>query len=91
MLKQEFLRIYKVLQTIRSKLMNNTSKLTEINKCIKKDSKNLKQIEDDPTYSEEQRQNCQYELDNFIVDSSEERHFFEHNDGDTCCTSCLCF
>ena len=55
MLKQEFLRIYKVLQTIRSKLMNNTSKLTEINKCIKKDSKNLKQIEDDPTYSEEQR------------------------------------
>ena len=36
--------------------MNNISKLTEINKRIEKDTKKLKEVEDDPTYSNEQRQ-----------------------------------
>ena len=44
------------LQGIRGELLNNTSKLTEINKRIKRDSKKLKEVEDDPTYSDEQRQ-----------------------------------
>ena len=33
-----------------------TSKLTDIDKCIQNDSKKLKESEEDPTYSEEQRQ-----------------------------------
>ena len=50
---QEFLWINKALQTIQSEVVNNTSKLTEINECIKKENKKLKEVEDDPTYSEE--------------------------------------
>ena len=53
---REFLLIDKVLQSILGKLVNNASKLTEIDKRIKKDDKKLKGVQDDPTYSEEQRQ-----------------------------------
>ena len=49
---QEFLGIDKVLQSIQGKLLNNMSKLTEINKSIKRDSKNLQEVENDPTYSD---------------------------------------
>ena len=35
-------------------VLNNTSKLTEINECIKRDTKKLKELENDPTYSDEQ-------------------------------------
>ena len=51
-----FLRIDKALQAILGELVNNTSKLREINERIKRDSKKIKEVEDDPTYSEEQRQ-----------------------------------
>ena len=37
---REFLGIDKALQSIRGELSNNTSKLTEINKRIKRDTKN---------------------------------------------------
>ena len=43
------------LQGIRGERLNNTSKLTEINKRIKRDSKKMKEVGDDPTYSDEQR------------------------------------
>ena len=39
---REFLGIDNALQTIQRELINNTSKLTEINDCIKKESKKLK-------------------------------------------------
>ena len=51
---RELLGIDKALQTIQDDLANNASKLTEINEHIQKDSKKLKEIDDDPTYSEEQ-------------------------------------
>ena len=53
---REFLGINKALQSMLGELLNNTSKLTEIDKRIKKDTKKLKEAEDDPTYSDEQRQ-----------------------------------
>ena len=53
---QEFLVINKALQSIQSKLLNNTSKLTEINKRIKRDTKKLEEVKNDPTYTDEQRQ-----------------------------------
>ena len=51
---REFLGIDKALQSIQSELLNNTSKLTEIDKCIKRDTKKLEEVENDPNYSGEQ-------------------------------------
>ena len=53
---REFLGIDKTLQNIQSELLNNTSKITQINKRIKRDAKNLEELENDPSYSDEQRQ-----------------------------------
>ena len=52
---REFLGIDKALQSIQGELLNNTSKLTEINKSIKRDTKKLEEVEADPTDSDEQR------------------------------------
>ena len=53
---REFLGIDKALQNIQGELLNNTSKLTEINNRIKRHYKKLEEVENDPTYSDEQRQ-----------------------------------
>ena len=53
---REVLGIDKALQTIQGKLVNNTSKLIEMSERIKKESKKLKEVKDDPTYSKEHRQ-----------------------------------
>ena len=60
---REFLGIDKVLQSIQGELLNNTSKLTEINKRIKRDTKKLEEVENDPTYSDQQRQLYRDRLD----------------------------
>ena len=60
---QEFLGIDKALQSIQGELVNNTSKLTEIDKRIKRDTKKLEEVENDPTYSDEQRQLYKDRLD----------------------------
>ena len=52
----EFLGIDRTLQGIQDELLNNTSKLTEVNKRIKRDATKLEEIENDPTYSDEQKQ-----------------------------------
>ena len=64
---QEFLGIDKALQSIQGELLNNTSKLTEINKSIKRDTKKLQEVENDPTYSDEQRQLYRNILDNLKI------------------------
>ena len=51
---QEFLGIDKVLQNIQGELLNNNSKLIEINKHIHRDTNKLHEVENDPTYSDEQ-------------------------------------
>ena len=53
---REFLGIDKALQSIQGELVNNTSKLTEINKRIQRDTKKLEEVENDPTYTDDQRQ-----------------------------------
>ena len=60
---QEILGIDKALQSIQGELSNDTSKLTEINKSIKRDTKNLEEVENDPSYSDEQRQLYRDRLD----------------------------
>ena len=59
----EFLGIDKALQSIKSKLLNNTLKLTEIDKRIKKDTKKSQDLENVPTCSDEQRQLYKGRLD----------------------------
>ena len=54
--KGEFLGIDQALQNIQGELLNNTSKLAEINKSIKRDTKAFEKVEIDTTYSDEQRQ-----------------------------------
>ena len=53
---RQFLGIDKALQSIRGELSNNTSKLKEITKRIKRDTKKLEEVENDSTDSDEQRQ-----------------------------------
>ena len=60
---REFLVIDRALQIIQGELLNNTSKLTEIDKRIKRGTKNLEEIENDPTYTDEQRQIYRDRLD----------------------------
>ena len=48
---REFLGIDRGLQSIHGELLNNTSKLTEIDKRIQGDTKKLEEVENDPTYS----------------------------------------
>ena len=64
---REFLGIGKALQSIWGEFLNNTSKLTEINKRIKKDTKKLNKVEDDPTESDE-RQMYRDRLGNFNME-----------------------
>ena len=68
----EFLGIEKALQNIQGELLNNTSKLTEINKCIKRDTKKSEKVENDPTYSDKQRQLYKDRLDNLNTEKKQD-------------------
>ena len=68
---REFLGIDKALQSIQDELVNNTSKLTEIDKRIKRDTKKFKEVESDPTYSDEQRQLYRDRLDDLNTEKQE--------------------
>ena len=65
---REFLGIGKGLQSIQGELWHNTSKLTEINKRIKRDTKKLQEVENDPTCSHEQRQLYKDRLDDLTTE-----------------------
>ena len=54
---REFLGIDKALQSINGELRNNTAKISELGKQIKRDTAKLKEIEDNPEgFSEEQKE-----------------------------------
>ena len=53
---REFLGIDKALQSIQGELLNNTSKLAEIDKRIKIDTKKLEEVQNGSTYIDKQRQ-----------------------------------
>ena len=60
---KEFLGIDKTLQSIQGELVNNTSKLTEINKRIQRNTKKLEEVKNDAGYTDEQRQLYRDRLD----------------------------
>ena len=53
---REFLAIDKALQSIQGEILNKTSKQTEIDKRIQRDTKKLEEVKNDPTYTDEHRQ-----------------------------------
>ena len=63
---REFLGIDKVLQNIHGELLNNASKLTKINKRIKRDTKKLEEVENDPT-STDKSQGSSKLLKRFLI------------------------
>ena len=75
----EFLGIDKALQSIQGELLNNTSKLTEVNKRIKRDTKKLEEIENDPTYTNEQRQLYRGRLDDLNTEKQARLEILSQN------------
>ena len=76
---REFLGINKALQIIQGELLNNTSKLTEINKRIKRHTKKLEEVENDPTYSDEQRQLYRDRLDDLNTEKQARLEILSQN------------
>ena len=75
----EFLGIDNALQSIQGELLNNTSKLIEINKRIKSDTKKLEEVETDPTYSDEQRQLYRDRLDDLNTEKQARLEILSQN------------
>ena len=76
---REFLGTDNVLQSIQGDLLNNYSKLTEINKSIKRDTKKLQEVENDPTYSDEQRQLYRDRLDDLNTEKQARLEILSQN------------
>ena len=79
---QEFLGINKALQTIQGELLNSTSKLTAIDKSIQGDTKKLEEVENDPTYTNEQRQLCRDRLDDLNTEKQARLEILSQNPKD---------
>ena len=76
---REFLGIDKALQSKQGELVNNTSKLTEIDKCIERDTKKLEEVENDPTYSDKQRQLYRDRLDDLNTEKQARLEILSRN------------
>ena len=76
---RELLRTDKALQSIQGELINNTSKLTEINKRIKRDIKKLEEVENDPTYTDEKRQLYRDRLDDLNTEKQARLEILSQN------------
>ena len=76
---QEFLGIDKALQSTQGELLDNTSKLIEINKHIKRDTKKLEEVENDPTYFDEQRQLHKDRLDDLSTEKQARLEILSQN------------
>ena len=74
-----FLGIDKALQSIQGELLNNTSKLTEIDKRIQSHTKMLEEVKNDPTYSNEQRQLCRDRLDDLNTEKQTSLEIFSQS------------
>ena len=76
---RQFLGIDKTLQSIQGELLNNTSKLTESNKIIKRDIKKLEEVEADPTYYDEQGQLNKDRLDDLNTEKQARLEILSQN------------
>ena len=76
---REFLGIDRALHSIQGELLNNTSKLTEIDKRIERDTKKLKEIENDSSYTDEQRQLYKDRLDDLNTEKKAKLEILSQN------------
>ena len=67
------------MQSIQGELLNNTSKLTEIDKSIKRDIKKLEEVKNDTRYTDEQRQLYRDRLDDFNTEKQTRLEILSHN------------
>ena len=79
---RDLLEIDNALQSIQGELLNNTSKLTEINKRIQRDTKKLEQVENDPTYTDEQKQLYRDKVDDLNTEKQERLEILSQNQKD---------
>ena len=76
---REFLGNDKAFQSIQGELVNNTSKLTEINKRIERDTKKLEEVKNDPSYTDEQRQLYKDRLDDLNIEKKARLEILSQN------------
>ena len=75
----EFLGIDEALRNIQGELLNNTSKLTEIDKHIQRDTKKLEEVENDPTYTDEKKQLYRDRLDDLHTEKQTRLEILSQN------------
>ena len=85
---ENFLGIDMVLQNIQGELLNSTSKLTEIVKRITRDTKMLEGVENDPTYTDDQRQLYRDRLDDLNTEKKGKARDIVTNSKRSTTTSC---
>ena len=61
---REFLGIDKALRRVQGEIINNTAKLSELDKKLARDREKLDEIKNDPSYSEELKNRIQERIDN---------------------------
>ena len=61
---REFLGIDKALRRVQGEIINNTSKLSELDKKLARDREKLEEIKNDPLYSEKLKNTIQERIDN---------------------------
>ena len=61
---REFLGIDKALRRVQGEIINNTAKLSELDKKLARDREKLDEIKNDPLYSEELKNRIQERIDN---------------------------
>ena len=64
---------------MQGEFLNNTSKLTEIDKCIERDTKKLKEVENDSSYTDEQRQLYKDRLDDLNTEKKARLEILSQN------------
>ena len=76
---REILGIDRALESIQGELFNNTSKLAEINKHIKRNTQKLKEVENDSSYTDEQRQLYRDRLDDLNTEKQAKLEILSQN------------
>ena len=79
---REFLGMDKALRSIQGELVNNTSKFTETNERIERDTKKLEEVKNDPTYSDEQRKLYRDRLDDLVTEKQARLEMLSQNQKD---------
>ena len=79
---REFLATDKAMQSIQGELLNNTSKLTEIYKRVKRNSKKLEEVENDSSYTDKQRQLNWDRLDDLSTEKQARLEILSQNQED---------